>query len=56
IRGIFTTRQTRHLPRAAFFRGAAPLPRRRDGRRDTRAMVTRWDQRGCGLLDGVCRA
>ncbi|CAI9539841.1 unnamed protein product, partial [Staurois parvus] len=25
VRGVFTTRQTRHLPRAASFRGAAVI-------------------------------
>ncbi|CAI9580281.1 unnamed protein product, partial [Staurois parvus] len=52
-RGVFTTRQTRFLPRAAFFRGAAPPPRRRDGRRDTRTLGTRWDPReaeGCLMV------
>ncbi|CAI9599247.1 unnamed protein product, partial [Staurois parvus] len=46
-KGIFTTK---HLPRAAFFRGAAPPPRRRDERRDTHTMGNRWDLReaaGC---------
>ncbi|CAI9538023.1 unnamed protein product, partial [Staurois parvus] len=45
VKGVFSTRQTRHLPRAAFFREAVPPPGRRDGRRDTCSMGTRWDLR-----------
>ncbi|CAI9580279.1 unnamed protein product, partial [Staurois parvus] len=43
--GVFTTRQTRHLLRVAFFRGAAPLPGRRNRRRGPCGMGTRWDPR-----------
>ncbi|CAI9600689.1 unnamed protein product, partial [Staurois parvus] len=52
-KGVFTTRQTRHLPRAALFRGAALPPRRKDRRRDTCGMGTRWDLReaaGCLMV------
>ncbi|CAI9589567.1 unnamed protein product, partial [Staurois parvus] len=51
-RGIFTTRQTRHLPRVAFFR-RQHLPQKKDGRRDMHAVGTRWDPReaaGCLMV------
>ncbi|CAI9540045.1 unnamed protein product, partial [Staurois parvus] len=55
--GVFTTRQTRHLPKGAFFRGAALSPWKK-GRK--KGHMRHGDQvgseRGCGLLDSLWRA